>query len=152
MSAMRHPLVDLLGKMLDEVIELDFVGPFQERPHAELIHDTFYVALPRLGIALVASMDGRLSCVQLFSEGHEGYTGFRDPLPEGLSFVDSRQLAWARLGTPAASGGGVMIAYLGEAAVWDRFDRQDHAIHLQYKEGEGGIALISLLRPDAVPT
>jgi hypothetical protein len=144
-------LVDTLGVPLEDVLRSPHVLALQTRPQIMLVGDRFHMDLPEHGIAFVASLDGKVSSVQLHAAGHEGYEQFDGDLPEGVRFSDSREMIRARLGQPNTIGGGQHLGVLGIAAPWDRFDRADHAIHIQYSKDGLSITLVSLMRPDAVP-
>lgn len=141
----------MLGQKLEDAVNQMRAQPSCGSISTELIHDRFHADLPRDGLALVADSSGRITSVQLFADGFQGYNGFRGELPEGVSFRDSRAEVRARLGTPSASGGGGVDPYLGPIRMWDRFDRDAYAMHVQYSEGENSVDLISLMTFDAIP-
>src|SRR5947209_3976964 len=100
---MQQDLSAILGVRLDEVINSSFVRSLGEQPKTKLIHDRFYMDLPKSGITFVASLDGRVSSIQLHAAGYEGYNEFVGVLPGGVAFNDSRRAVRLRLGQPSAT-------------------------------------------------
>ena len=45
-----------------------------------------------------------LSVIHLHREGHDGYSGFREPLPMGVGFGDREEVVVRKLGPPDATG------------------------------------------------
>jgi hypothetical protein len=148
---MEHELVRLLGMRLDTVAKSPFVLAFGEPGLAKMVHDRQYFEYPNSGIAFDADLDGRVASVFLYAEGYQDCKGFAGELPEGISFTDDRREVQARLGQPAASGGGTVMPFLGEAPRWDRFDRHSYSLHIQYVEGDTSVNLVSVMRPDSIP-
>ncbi len=70
-------------------------------------------------------------------------------LPEGLRFDMSRARVVERLGAPSLSKAETGGAF--GLPGWDRYDRQDHSLHVQYAPGEGSVGLITLLPPQPPP-
>ena len=103
---MLQNLLPMLGMRLDEVAETAEIAPLMRDSNTELIDDEFYMQMPRHGINFVATFEGRVSAIQLFSEGYERFSQFQGVLPEGIRFGDSRHAARDRLGRPDESGGG----------------------------------------------
>jgi hypothetical protein len=148
---MQNNVASMLGMRLNDVTESSLVRWLDEPSKTELIEDRFYMEMPASGIVFIAGLDGRVATIQLYAEGYQDYKGFAGELPEGISFTDDRRGIRARLGQPAASGGGTVIQFFGKAPSWDRFDRDSYSLHIQYVEGDGSINLVSLLRPDSIP-
>jgi hypothetical protein len=90
--------------------------------------------------------------VFLYANGYEeGVSGFMGDLPEGVSFSDSRQVIHDRLGEPTASGGGSVIQFFGKTPAWDRFDRTEYSLHIQYAADQASTELVTIMRPGFVP-
>jgi hypothetical protein len=148
---MDNDLSTLLGMQLEDVARTEFVRPLMGESKAKLIGDTFHLTIHPHGIAFVASFDGRVSSIQFYSEGFQGYRQFGGPLPGGLSFEESRYSVHKRFGKPDATGGGEVIRLFGKVPNWDRFDRKEFSLHIQYADDAASINLVSLIRSDAVP-
>ena len=146
-----NDLVELLGKRLDEVARAQLVVALGDKGLTELVGDRFHMDFKNSGIAFIAPLDGKVTSIQLFAEGYEGYRQYRGQLPDGLAFNASRSSVLAHLGSAPASGGGGIVQFLGKVPKWDRFDRNDYSLHVQYVDDETAINLISLMRPDSVP-
>lgn len=90
--------------------------------------------------------DYLLTAVNLYSEeeGDEEYRGYRNKLPHGLYFSDSRSDVHAKLGKPKKSGGGGKVN--GKALpFWDRYQFENHSVHIKYDGSARQINLITLL-------
>jgi hypothetical protein len=148
---MQNNLVSLLGMNLDDVAKSEFVLSLNEQPATEKIEDRFYMELPASGLAFIALLDQRVMAVQLHAEGYQEYKGFAGVLPEGVSFSNSRQAVRKLLGKPSASGGGNVIQFFGKAPAWDRFDRSDYALHVQYADDERSINLVTIMLLEFIP-
>jgi hypothetical protein len=144
-------LSTMLDMLLEDIAQTEIVGPLMCDSKTELIGDEFYLTMRPHGLGVIASFDGRVSSIQLFSEGFQQYSQFVGMLPEGLSFGESRSSVSRRLGKPDATGGGEVIQFFGKVPTWDRFDRDQYSLHIQYADDEGSISLVSLIRPDSVP-
>ena len=73
---------------------------------------------------------------------------------EGLSdmpFTSTRDQVLAKCGTPEKSGKELDDPIFGPTGAWDRFARERYSLHVQYKVGGAGIAVVTLMRPDMVP-
>ncbi|MDR3638112.1 MAG: hypothetical protein P4L84_30180 [Isosphaeraceae bacterium] len=148
---MQNNLVSLLGMNLDAVARSAFVLSLNDQPATEKIEDRFYMELPVSGVALIASLEQRVMAVQLYAEGYQKYKGYAGAVPEGVSFSSPRRAVQDRLGKPSASGGGNVIQFFGKAPVWDRFDRSDYSLHVQYADDEASINLVTVMRPEFIP-
>jgi hypothetical protein len=148
---MQNDYTGMLGMRLDDVAHTATIHPLMRDSETNLIGDELYLTLRHQGLAFVASLDGNVSSIQFFSDGHQGHKQFKDALPEGILFKDSRSAVHDRLGDPDVSGGGMVMHFLGKVPKWDRYDRQDYSLHIQYAEDESSVCLVSLMRPDAVP-
>jgi hypothetical protein len=148
---MQHNLSELLGKRLDELAAVDDIGPWLSESRTELIGDEFYLTIRSHGIAFVATFDGRISTVQLFSAGFQHYNQFPNELPEGITFADSRSSLRSRLGVPDCRDKEGTCGLLGPTPKWDIFHRAHYSLHVQYSDDEASVNLVSIMRPDAVP-
>jgi hypothetical protein len=115
-------------------------------PEPEVIEDRAYLVYPAHGIEVALDEAGLIEQVMLHAEGHESHRGYRGPLPEGLSFMMSREEARHRLGTPERSGEAAVLPVLGASPPWDRFLRAGHLAHVRYAdETARAIALTTLM-------
>ncbi|MEM7248717.1 MAG: hypothetical protein AAF533_25530 [Acidobacteriota bacterium] len=69
-----------------------------------------------------------------------------------ISFSSRREAVRERFGVPETSGEPHHDPILGDYGAWDRFDMGLAAIHFQYRPDSDGIAMITLMRPDVVPS
>lgn len=146
-------LATMLGMPLIEVRKSLFASSLKGPSRTELIEDEFHMEFRNAGITFVGSFDGRVQAILLHAREHEEYQEYQGPLPEGIRFGDSRKKVRKALGEPTATGGGEMMPLLGEKAQqWDRYDWNSYSLHFEYAEGEKSIDLVTLMRPDAVPT
>lgn len=149
---MQNHIVSLLGMKLGDVARSAFVLSLNEKPATEQIEDRIYLQFQQSGVAFDAeASDGTVAAILLYSEGYQQYKGFAGAIPEGLSFSNSRRAVRDRLGEPSASGGGNVIQFFGKAPAWDRFDRSEYSLHVEYADDEASINLVSILRPEFVP-
>jgi hypothetical protein len=149
---MQNDLINLLRMNLDDAAQSAFVRSLNPKMKTtEKIEDRLYMELPASGLAFIASLERRVMAIQLHAEGYEEYNGYAGPMPEGISFSYSRRAVQERLGNPSAAGGGNMIQFFGKASPWDRFDRAEYSVHIQYTDDEAAINLVTVMRPEFVP-
>lgn len=148
---MQNSLVSMLGMNLDAVGKSAFVLSLNEPPATEKIEDRFYMELPNSGLAFIASLEQRVMAIQLHAEGYQNYKGFAGAMPEAVAFSNSRRAMQSLLGKPSASGGGKVIQFFGKAPTWDRFDRSEYSLHVQYADDEASINLVTVMLPEFIP-
>ena len=68
-----------------------------------------------------------------------------------LRFSANRAQVVERLGPPSKSGEKQVDPVFGESGAWDRFDRPDHSLHVQYRTDADAVEMITLMRADVVP-
>ncbi|MCV9965498.1 hypothetical protein OIU34_26830 [Pararhizobium sp. BT-229] len=68
-----------------------------------------------------------------------------------IQFALRRHEVIKLLGVASKSGGPMRHPILDQYGVWDRFDRADYSIHIEYQPDEDRIKLITLMRADVVP-
>ncbi|WP_092051329.1 hypothetical protein [Planctomicrobium piriforme] len=134
-----------------EVAEMPFIGPFMAGSRTDLVDNRFHLQMPMHGLGIVGDFDGRVSTIFFYSEGMDGYRQFAGDLPDELQFQDSKECIHEKLGPPSTSGGGEAIELFGRLPKWDRYDRDESSLHIQYLDDETSIGLVSLMRPDSVP-
>ena len=88
---------------------------------------------------------------ELGCERFHEYKGFTGAIPEGVLFSNSRRAVQERLGKLSASGGGKFIQFFGKAPTWDRFDRGEYSLHVQYADDEASVNLVTIMRPEFIP-
>jgi hypothetical protein len=133
----------LLGKRYSDLQRFPYFADITIPPR-ELIGDQSYVNLPTQGISLVLPDHESVQAVQLHSQGHEGYSGYRGDIPENLSFHMKRSDVRDRLGTPESSGEAREVILLGVKQAWDSFVCGDRRIHVEYLADAIGIQLITI--------
>lgn len=67
------------------------------------------------------------------------------------AFGMSRSQVLGCFGKPANSGGALRIPGIGDRGAWDRFALSNAVLHVQYGSVRDEVALVTLMRPDAVP-
>ncbi len=149
---MQNNLVSLLGMNLDPVSKSTFVLSLNEQPTTEQIEDRIYLRFHQSGISFDAeASDGRVAAIFLYSEGYQDCKGFAGAMPEDVSFSNSRRAVQSRLGKPSASGGDQVIQFFGKAPPWDRFDKSNYSLHVQYADDEASIKLVTVMLPEFIP-
>ena len=133
-NVMQNNLIGMLGMPLDEIAQSAFIRSLTDNPNVEQIHDSLHMTLPASGVEFTAEIDGGVSAIHIHAEAFQGYRGFQGDLPEGIKFSDSRKTIQDKLGKPSASDTGAVVAFFGKALQWDRFDRADHILHIQYAD------------------
>ena len=131
----------LLGKTASDIGRSN---DFANLPSPEVIGGKTYIEVHHAGVSFVLPTGGTVSSIQLHSDGHEGYAGFRGEIPYGLSFDMRRDAVRSVLGKPTESGENQSIAFLGNKNAWDRFLARGYSIHVEYNEDKTAIQLISL--------
>ena len=89
--------------------------------------------------------DERVRCFFLEAEAHAGTV-----LSE-IPFDLCRDEVLVHFGFPSKSGEPVSHPILGNFGAWDRFQRPEYAVHVQYKVGSDSIEKITLMRNDVAP-
>lgn len=69
----------------------------------------------------------------------------------GLPLQCGRRVVLADLGVPSSSGKPRVHPILGEYGPWDRFDYENHSIHISYDPRSDKIRILTLMRSDVVP-
>jgi hypothetical protein len=144
--------IRLLGRIIHEVIEGDYLRSLDGPPVISHDEDRTYVDLPQAGVSLVVLADGTVSSVQHYANGYQGHVQFQGVLPCGLSFEDSQQKVRKKLGRPTTSGGGRMLPVIGKAPAWDRYDESALSLHIQYATDSKTIDLITAMIPEGIPS
>ena len=95
------------------------------------------------GIEMICDEDERIRTI--FVHG-----GADETLAE-IPFDMDRHQVLERFGTPSNSGDPTDHPILGKSGAWDRFAGPSMTLHVQYRVDCDSIAMITLMRPDAVP-
>ena len=95
------------------------------------------------GIELLFDASGKLCTIFFFFGGSPDYMRFQGPLPEDLRISMSQRQVRDKLGQPNESGGG--ITFLKESiSPWDKFLREEYALHIAYSNNLDSIAQVSI--------
>jgi hypothetical protein len=116
-------------------------------PDREKIVDQSYVSFPDLGISLVLPDDEVVSAVHLYSDQHDGFSGYAGELPNGLSFGMTKDEVRATFGDPDQSGPARDIHPFGMSPAWDSFVSDGRRIHVEYQLEGSGIRLVTISAP-----
>jgi hypothetical protein len=117
----------------------------------ETIEGRRYATRPERGFSLVLDDDDRISTVQLYRHGHQGFSRYAGATPGGLSFEMDRNAVRGRLGQPLESGEARTLPLLGTMPAWDAFRVEAHRLHVEYEPDGRGVRLISVSLADAAP-
>jgi hypothetical protein len=141
----------LLGHSVDEREVREYLAAYGAFPDPEVIEDDVYWQFYGSGVALLTDRDHVIQTVFLYATGHEGYSGYRGPLPLGLSHDLGPGAAAALLGEPAFSAPARQIQYLGHKGPMERYDLPTFSVHLEFAQASGKLLVVSLMTPGAVP-
>jgi hypothetical protein len=133
----------LLGSTYEEISTSDILLGISI-PDPEVIDLDSYVEIPAEGVSFVLPRGERVTAVQLYSAGRDGYSEFAGAIPKGLSFSMSREAVRAQIGKPQISGEATTIAILGKKPAWDKFDVGEFSIHVEYSPELDKVGLITL--------
>ncbi len=136
---------ELLGKRYTDLSSLPALTGI-EIPPLEQIVDQSYVSFLTLGISLVLPDNQTVSVIQLHGDQHEGFTGYADALPCGLSFSMNRVAVRNALGIPEKSGEEKAVPVLGKKPGWDSFLVRGVRLHIAYTPGSNAIRLVTLTK------
>jgi hypothetical protein len=142
---------DLLRRPSDDSAVRDFIGGLGS-PGTEVAREgESALDFPESGISMIVGPDRRITAIQFFSSGRDGFRDFAGVLPLGLRFSQSRPEVRGRLGDPHRTGGGGSSHLYRDVPRWDRYDWPSYSLHLEYA-GEGeGISLVTLMTPESTP-
>lgn len=100
-------LNQLLGRDQNDSVLTEFcqkLGPVEKN---KTLGDSVYLNYPDSGICfLLSGAKISVSSIFLFSEGYQEHKAFRGEMPNGLTFLQSRDQARARFPRLICSGGG----------------------------------------------
>jgi hypothetical protein len=89
-----------------------------------------------------------LAAFHLHRDGHEGYAGYSNRLPNGLALSDSEVEVLRKMGQPVKTGGGGMSRVLkGTVPRWFLFPLGDAILHIQF-DANGRVELVTPRTPD----
>ena len=143
---MNVPLVDYLGKLASDILESP---PFREWTFERSIDDDLperiinYVSEEK-EFSFVCDEDEQVQTI--FLENESLGSSLTD-----VSFSSSRSEVIRRFGRPSKSGEARVHKILGEYGAWDRYDRSEYSIHIEYHPHTDRIKRITLMRAEVVP-
>src|SRR4051812_11635173 len=150
-------LLELLGKKIASpegaalLARYPALEPDSDEDEPGLGGDTVhYLKSESDGLLIKVSGEGTILTIFLMSEGKDGFSQFRGPLPGELRFTSSRREVVQALGAPAyiRPPGRIGSFLQGELL---RFDQAAHSIHFLFKGSGDGIELVTLMVPGLVP-
>ena len=139
----------LLGIPLDEVAQTQVMRSLNDPGEIIQVTERCHLLLRQASISLTADERGHVLAVMFFRAGYRGLPGFTHPLPGGLSFSHTREQVLRLLGPPSSTGSEKVIEYYGKVPRWDRFERPNHWLHIDYCDDGQGIKQVTLMA--AVP-
>jgi hypothetical protein len=110
-----------------------------------------YLRSERDGVLIKITPDGEVLAVFFMSEGKDGSTQFKGPLPGGLTFASNAGDAVRQFGKPAyrRAPGKIGSLAVGELL---RYDLPGHSLHFQFRPGDDtGIDLVTAMAAHTVP-
>lgn len=125
-KSVNDPMVAELLKSLAQELDID------DDPDDDVIYYTFQSS----GFDFLISRDTDLiDTVHLFHQDHDPEVDeFKGTIPSQLNFELSKADCRSRLGDPTISG-----------EYWDKWEMESHSVHVQYKESEESIRLITVM-------
>jgi len=96
------------------------------------------------GLSIVCDFDDRITTIFLTSVPL-AYEELNLPLHGGRSDV------FAAFGKPTRSGLPSVNTILGEYGAWDRYDRVDHCLHVEYRPKVDRVKMVTLMLPNIAP-
>jgi hypothetical protein len=102
------------------------------------------------GLLLKLGAEGEILAIFLMSEGKDGFSQFRGPLPGNLTFESLPGDALKTFGAPAYNRPGGRVGQFQHGELF-RFDWPGHSLHLQFRAARGGVDLVTLMVASAVP-
>ena len=153
---MEIALQNFIDRHIEDPELQGFIRQIEEKPEVFNMTlagpDKKVVRLLQLGLQVSFDEEQKINTIFVFAEGVQGYQAYPYALPEGLSFNMSRDEAIAVLGQPTETGGPVEGVLDRKIAFWDRWDNETFSLHLRYPEDKDSIMMLTLMRPDRVPT
>jgi len=126
-------------------------APFERWPVEKSIEDLedtiIHYVFPHHGLELRCDSRNRISAIFLQSEQFDGF----DERLLDAPLSSNRKKVIELLGPPSKSGGKTSDPVLGDYGPWDRFERVDYALHVEYRADVDRIKMITLIRSDVVP-
>jgi hypothetical protein len=93
-----------------------------------------------------------VAAFHLHRDGHEGYVGYSNRLPNGLALGDSEAEVLRKMGQPVKIGGGATSRLLGGPVPrWFWFPFGDAILHIQF-DVNSRVEMVTPRTPDIKPT
>lgn len=142
---MSDDLSILLGKKVDDPSIRGFVINTGMKPSIDEFEDRLYYSFKPLGIGLVFDENETLIAIQFYGEGRDpGFSAYKNELPHGVKFSDSKEAVIRKLGKPDKQGGGrgiVAVPALGEIKPWIRYTYPTYTLQFQFNFNGSAIGL-----------
>lgn len=120
--------------------------------HKDPAGTSYFYAVPSLGFELCCDGEGTVRLVYVYGlDAKKGYFPFPGPLWPGVDLSSRPEAVREVLGTPAKSGGDMLVPKLGRVGPWDRWDGPTVSIHVQYRPGGAGVLAVTVISPESVP-
>ncbi len=94
------------------------------------------------GIEIQYDKKGIIKTIFLKREGKDGCSEFSGELPHGLTFQSTAADVRAALGEPSVDQ---------PRYNWLRYDTDQRSCHFSFRDGDGGLNMVTLMAPDQVP-
>ncbi len=113
---------------------------------------SYFYALPGHGFELCCDAEGTVKLLYVYGvDGKKGYLPFSGPLWPGVHLQSHPPAVRDVLGRPTKSGPEQLVPKVGRVGPWDRWDGPTVSVHVQYRAGGAGIAVVTAMSPEAVP-
>ncbi|MES0069122.1 hypothetical protein NKJ73_25425 [Mesorhizobium sp. M0074] len=117
---------------------------FKRSVERDLPGDEISYTSGRNGLSLTCDSDERINSIFIDSDI------FDQALVE-IPFLANRGEELDILGKPTKSGTGYRDTILGEYGAWDRFDKENYSIHIEYRPDAARIRRVTLMCTHVVP-
>jgi hypothetical protein len=138
-------LTSLLGCSLRHVLSSELIRSLGKPPIEERIEDSLHIHFAECPIELRFSSDCVLTSIFIASPAAN--LAWTTEVPSGAT----REQLLRILGKPSRAGVAQSLPILGLQGAWDRWDRPDSSLHVQYSLRDGAVAKVTLMHPSVVP-
>lgn len=136
-----------LGRTIENLQEDGEFINFFAFAELDQVEDKSYLINESLGIEAVFDKIHGLRTIYFYSENHQGFSEFKQPLPLNLNFSLNDSQVRELLGQPQAEGGDDYSMIYGITPKWQKYFFDDCDIHVQYRNRGESIEMITLMKP-----
>ena len=141
--AEQYALFTLLGKSLSELFEQSKNLGIAFQKALEEVDGNYYITAEGAGIGFVFDANKTLITIHLHGKAKDQHESFSGPMPFGLHFSDSPEIARRKIGVkPIQEGGGNVLPILGLTNKWEKYFISNGFLHIEFESG--GIGMVTL--------